>query len=81
MTLNDTLKIPSIRSRLDIWLKKQSCSGNQGFKNCYAIIQAEKIVIKLIENFNLSEEEAVKTVTDSMEGIINELYDIQSSNN
>lgn len=76
-TLNQTLKIPSIACRLDDWLFSKSWSGRRRFENNYALDKAQKLVINLIERFNISDEDAVKIVTDSMEEIINEIYDIQ----
>lgn len=76
ITLNQTLKIPSIGSRLDTWLHSKSWSGKRKWENYFALDKAQKIVMNLIQKFNISDEEAVKIVTDSMEEIINEIYDI-----
>ena len=76
-TLNQELKIPSIGCQLDDWLFSKPWSGRRKFENNYALDKAQKIVINLIERFNISDKEAVKIVTDSMEEIIHEIYDIQ----
>lgn len=74
-TLNETLKLPSIRADLDKWLKKQPWAANSGFKNYYALVKLEKIVTTLLTY--LSYDEAIKIVCDSAEGIIDELYGIK----
>lgn len=74
MKLESLLTIPSIRSKLDTWLKYSEYGANQGFGNNIALEKIEAQIILLNEKFGVSLDEAFNVVIQVADAILEEIY-------
>jgi len=74
MKLELLLKIPSIRTQLDNWLKNSEFGGKSKFENNLALGKMERLILKLNDDYGVPFEIGFQIVTDSAEAIMEELY-------
>jgi hypothetical protein len=74
MKLESLLTIPSIRSKLDTWLKYSEYGAHQGFNNNVALEKIEDQIILLNEKFGVPLNEAFNVVIQVADAILEEIY-------
>lgn len=74
MKLESLLTIPSIRSKLDTWLKYSEYGANQGFGNNIALEKIEAQIILLNEAFGVPLNVAFDIAIQIADAILEEIY-------